>query len=213
MKKKEKYEQQKETRLLNEHRILRFLDVGRARFGELLESTGLTDAGLSKVLKRLEEQGKIVKEGKGKKTRYKLEHGSTAKEIQYLGYKIEDLRKDGGKYYVDFADNHLSEATGYGPPFGILSHIFLDKEIGKKFNPILKKDVFELENILFEKIKSNIELERIPKFISKEKADHEENTIIIAFEIKYQNLLNEIKNYNEQNHKKLLQLRLKEINK
>ena len=210
MKKKEKYEQQKETKRLNEYRILNFLNVGESSFGQLEESTGLTPAGLSKVLKRLVEQEKIIKKGEGKNTRYSLRHGSTAKEIEYLGYKIEEFRKTGGKNYIDFSDNHQSEAAGYGPPFGILSHLFLDKDIGKQFNPILKKDVFEIEKILFEKIKDNLKNKRVEMFIPK-KDINKERLVVLALEVKYSRLLEEIENFNEKKHTKLVQTRLKEL--
>ena len=208
--KKEKYEQQRDTAHKNEYRILNALSMGSMTFTELQRTSGLTPAGLTKVLQRLQMREKIYRKEEGKKVIYSISRGMTVKELVYLGDTIERLRSEGAKYYIDFSDNMQSDLTKYSlAPYGILSHLFLDKEIGKEYNLFSKKDIFLLEMSLFEKIKSNVE--EIQIILNRKLIDVKDKKIILAFEIDYAELSKAIKSFSEKDHKKLLKTRLREL--
>jgi len=203
--KKEPYQTQKNTKERNEHKILTALSMGGMKFTEIQSSSGLSPAGLSSVLNRMINEKKIFKKGSGKKTSYSISSASTAKEIWYLGNVLADLRENDCKYYIDYSDNHQSEVFGYGSFWGIASHLFLDKEIGKKLNLFSKKDIFQYERYLYESILSKIKKKEI-------KIDHsKKGKVVLAFEIDYDKLANSIKSHKDSNHKKLVNARLKEL--
>lgn len=211
MAKTEKYEQQRQTAHKNERRILNALSMGKMTFGQLKTVTGLTDAGLAKVLERMRIQEKIHRLGTGKKRVYSIGKGFTAKELWYLGDTIDELRLGGGKYTVDFSDNHQSEATGYGSPFGILSHLFLDKDIGKTYNPFTKRDVFELEKAVFDHIKQNIGDNKFK--INHKIKDEKNKKIVLAFDIEYDKLLKSLEEYKGNKEEKMVNARRRELMK
>lgn len=208
--KKEKYEIQQETASKNERKILRILSMGRMKFSELRDASGLSDPGLVMVLERLLSADKIQKTGEGKKTLYMTERGSSVKEILYLGDEIERLRGDACKYYIDYSDNDQSEATGYGPPFGIWSHLFLDKDIGKIYNPFSKRDIFEIEKAIFDKIKDNI---GDNKFKINQKIKDKDKKIVLGFEIYYDRLLKALEEYKGNKEEKMVNARRRELMK
>ena len=203
--KKEPYKTQKDTKERNEHKILTALSMGGMKFTEIQNLSGLSPAGLSSVLNRMINEKKLHKKGTGKKTSYHTSAGSTAKELWYLGHILADLRENDCKYYIDYSDNHQSEAIGYGHPWGITSHLFLDKEIGKKLNLFSKEDIFQLERNLYESILSKIKKKEIKLDQTKK------GKIVLAFEINYDTLAKDIKSHKDTNHKKLVNARLKEL--
>lgn len=211
MAKTEKYEQQRDTARKNERRILIALSMGKMTFGELEHASGLTPAGLAKVLERMREQGKVHRKGEGKKKIYSAEKGTTAKELWYLGDTLDELRSNGAKYIIDFSDSHQSEATGYGPPFGILSHLFLDKDIGKTYNPFTKKDVFELEKAVFDCIKENIGDNKFK--VNQKIKDQKHKKIVLAFDIDYDGLVKALEEYKGTKEEKMVKARRRELMK
>lgn len=208
--KKEKYELQKKTRSQNEYRIFTALRVGERRFTELLKFTGLSPAGLDKLLKNMQRGGKIIRKEVAGKISYRQDEGTTVKEMLYLGHTIEELMDNDAKYYIDYSDNIQSEVTEYSlSPYGILSHLFLDKEIGKDSNPFSKKDIFTLEMNVFEKIRSNVDDMKV--ILNRNIIDKKDKKLVLAFEIDYGILSKSIKSLSEKDHKKLLKTRLKEL--
>lgn len=210
MRKKEKNEMQKEIAGKNERRILQILSMGRMKFTDLRDASGLSDPGLLMVLKRLQKVDKVQRKEKGKEVFYMTEGGSTAQEILYLGDAIERLRDDACRYYIDFSNSDQSEATGYGPPFGIWSHLFLDKDIGKAYNPFSKRDIFELEKIMFDKIKENIGDNPIR---INHKIKGKDKKIVLGFEIYYDRLLNALEEYKGNKEEKMVNARRRELRK
>lgn len=207
---KPKHEAQKEIAGKNERRILQILGIKRMKFTELRNASGLSDPGLLMVLKRLQKQGKIKRIEKGKEVHYVAQGQGNVKEILYLGDTIERLREDGCKYYLDFSDNIPSEATGYGPPFGIWSHLFLDKDIGKIYNPFSKQDIFELEKVVFDCIKENIGDNPIRV---NQKIKDKDKKIILGFEIYYDRLLKALEEYKGNKEEKMVNARRRELMK
>jgi len=155
-KKKEPFKTQKDTKARNEHKILIALSMGAMSFTQIQNASGLTPAGLNSILKRMIKENKIYKKGIGKRTSYSISSGVTAKEMWYLGHILADMRENECKYYIDYSDDLQSELFDYGVPWGITSHLFLDKGIGKPLNPFQKVDIFDAEKYIFEKILSNV---------------------------------------------------------
>ncbi|MCJ8306182.1 MAG: hypothetical protein HRU07_03930 [Nitrosopumilus sp.] len=204
--KKEPYKTQKETKERNEHKILTALSMGSMKNSEIKRVSGLSDAGLSSVLTRMRKDGKIAKSGTGKNTSYHSKTAGTAKQIWYLGHVLSDLRENDCKYRIDYSDNHLSEAFGYGSSWGIVSHLFLAKEI-KRLNLFSKKDIFQYERDIYESILSKINKKEISFDQTKK------GKIVLAFEIDYERLTESIVAHKDINHKKLVNARLKELKK
>lgn len=211
MTKSEKRQNQKEIASKNERRVLNVLSMGELPFTELRRASGLSDPGLLMVLKRLLKQEKVFRKEHGKKVFYSISKGVTAKELWYIGDTLENLRSDNGKYIIDYSDNHQSEATGYGPPFGILSHLFLDKDIGKTYNPLSKRDVFELEKTVFDRIKENIGDNKFR--INQKLKDQKYKKIILAFDIDYDALLKALEEYKGNKEEKMVNARRRELMK
>ena len=184
--KREPYKTQKETKERNEHKIVTALSMGSLKFTEIKRVSGLSDAGLTSVLNRMINEKKISKRGIGKKTSYHSTSGSTAKELWYLGHILADLRENDCKYYIDYSDNHQSESFGYGSSWGITSHLFFDKKIGKKLNLFSKKDMFQLERYLYESILSKINKKDVKVDPTKK------GKIVVGFEIDYENIAKSI---------------------
>lgn len=209
--KSEKRQNQKEIASKNERRVLNVLSMGELPFTELRRASGLSDPGLLMVLKRLLKQEKVFRKERGKKVFYSISKGVTAKELWYIGDTLENLRSDNGKYIIDYSDNHQSEATGYGPPFGILSHLFLDKDIGKTYNPLSKRDVFELEKAVFDRIKENIGDNKFK--INQKIKDQKYKKIVLAFDIDYDALLRALEEYKGNKEEKMVNARRRELMK
>jgi DNA-binding HxlR family transcriptional regulator len=208
--KKEKWELQQDIASKNERKILRILSMGRMKFSELRDASKLSDPGLLMVLDRLIEGGNVDRKEEGKNVFYMTEHGTNVKEILYLGDEIERLRQDACKYYIDYSDNDQSKATGYGPPFGIWSHLFLDKDIGKIYNPFTKQDIFELEKAVFDKIKENISDNPIK---INRKIKNKDKKIVLGFEIYYDRLLKALEEYKGNKEEKMVNARRRELMK
>jgi len=206
--KKVKHEKQKEKADKNERKILRILSMGRMQFNDLARASGLSDPGLSKVLKRMQKKEIIQWKEKGKKGFYMTKGRGNIHEILYLGDAIENLREDTCKYYIDYSDNDQSKATGYGPPFGIWSHLFLDEEIAKFHNPFSKQDIFEIEKVIFDKLKDNI---GDNKFRIAHKIKDKDKRIILGFEIYYDRLLKAFEEYKGSKEEKLVKARRREL--
>jgi DNA-binding transcriptional ArsR family regulator len=207
--KQEKYSKQKTDASKNERKILNILSMGEMTFTNLKNHSGLSDPGLLMVLTRLLKNNKIYRKQRGKKVFYSISSSVTAKEIWYLGDVLDKLRAANTKYYIDFSDNHMSEATGYGPPFGILSHLFLDKDIGKSYNPLSKRDVFELEKLVFDRIKENIADNPIK--INQKIKSQSDKKIVIAFDIDYASLVKALEEYKGIKEEKMVNARRREL--
>ena len=209
MTKPERFATQKRIKEENRHKILRLLHDKPRTFKELIEQTGFSPMGLTKMLRELKEQNKIGKLDKTRTSPYVFGAGgaTTAHELLFLGDTISEVRNNGGRYYIDLSCHVGSELSDYGVPWGIFSHLFVSNELrGKKLNPLWYLEMFELERFMYEKILHKIE---------KEKFYLDEDTkgkIIVGFEIDYENLIKSIKSHSPKDHKKYLKEKIKELN-
>jgi len=178
------------------------------QFNDLARASGFSEPGLSTILKRMDKKEIIRWEKIEKKGFYMTKGRGNIYEILYLGDAIENLREDACKYYIDYSDNDQSKATGYGPPFGIWSHLFLDETIGKIYNPFTKQDIFEIEKVIFDKLKDNI---RDNKFKINHKIKDQDKRIILGFEIYYDRLLKAFGEYKGIKEEKMVKARRIEL--
>ena len=208
MTKPERFAAQKRIKEENRHKILRLLHDKPRTFKELLEQTGFSPMGLTKMLKELKEQSKIGKLTKDRTSPYVLGAGgaTTAHEFLFLGNVISEVRDNGGKYYIDLSNHSNSELSNFGLPWGIYSHLFVDKELReKKLNPFWYLEMLDIERFMYEKILQKVD---------KEKLYLDEDTkgkIIVGFEIDYENLIKSIKFHSPKDHKKYLKEKIKEL--
>jgi len=203
----EPYETQKRQK--NEHRnaILILLNERRMGFTELQKSTGFSPMGLTKMLSDLKGEGKIEKEDpKNKKSRYKIKgKGLSGKEILFPGPEIYDIRDYGGKYYVDLPHHMESGIFNFGSAFGITSHLLLDKKIGKKYRPLWRKELFEIEKFVYDKIFTKHHNEKLPIDESIK------GKIFVILEIDYEELANIIMTRSKKENEKMVNDKLKEL--
>ena len=208
MTKPERFAAQKRIKEENRHKILRLLQDKPRTFKELLEQTGFSPMGLTKMLKELKEQNKIGKQDKSRTSPYVLGAGgaTTAHELVFLGDTISEVRNNGGRYYIDLSCHVGSEFSDYAPPWGIFAHLFVSKELReKKLNPLWYLEMFDIERVMYEKILQKFE---------KNKFHLDEDTkgkIIVGFEIDYENLIKSIKSHSPKDHKKYLKEKVKEL--
>ena len=105
MTKIERFATQKRIKEENRHKILRLLRDKPRTFKELLDQTGFSPMGLTKMLKELREQNKIGKLDKSRTSPYVLGTGgaTTVHELDFLGDTVSEIRNNGGKYYIDLS--------------------------------------------------------------------------------------------------------------
>lgn len=208
MTKPERFAAQKRIKKENRHKILRLLHDKPRTFKELLEQTGFSPMGLTKMLKELKEQSEIGKLTKARTSPYVLGKGgsTTAHEFLFLGNVISEVRDNGGKYYIDLSRHSISELSNFGLPWGIYSHLFVSKELReKKLNPLGGLEMLDVERFMYEKILQTFEKD---KFHLDEDA---KGKIIVGFEIYYEDLVKSLKSHSPKDHKKYLKEKTQEL--
>lgn len=190
----------------NREAILVLLNEERRTFTQLQKATGFSPMGLSKMLEDLKKEGKIVKsDPKNKKSPYNLKgHGIRAKEFLFPGPAINELR-DSGKFYVDLPNHMESEISNFGPLFGITSYLLLDKQITKKIRPLWRKEMFEIEKFIYDKIFTKHWHDGMPIDESIK------GKIFVMLEIDYNQLVHTIKRRTEKENEKLVKDKLQEL--
>lgn len=203
----EPYEIQKRQKRERRDAILILLKERRMNFTQLLKSTSFSPNGLTKMLDDLKKEGKIEKEDpKNKKSPYKIKgSGLRLKEVFFPGPKIYDVRDTGGKYFVDLPDYLASEIFNYAPAFGIMSHLLFDKRIEKKYRPLWRKEIFEIEKFVYDKIFTKHHDKGLPIYESLKAK------IFLILEIDYDKLAKIIKTRTKQENEKLAKDKLLEL--
>ena len=201
------YEAQKRQKDEHRNTILILLKERRMSFTELQKATRFSPMGLTKMLNDLKNADKIEKENpKKRKSPYKIKgSGLRIKEVFFPGPQIYDIRNRGGKYYVDLPNHMQSELFNFVPAFGITSHFLLDRTIGKKYFPLWKKDFFEIEKFVYDKIFKKHLHGGLP-INESIKAK-----IFVILEIEYEILTKIIKSRSEKENEKLAMDKLKEL--
>ncbi|MDH3277167.1 MAG: winged helix-turn-helix domain-containing protein [Nitrosopumilus sp.] len=202
----EKYATQRRVKEENRAKILRLLYDKPRTFTEILNQTGFSPMGLSKMLKELKDDKKIKKDG-DKKSPYHLAEGRpNIYDIVYLGNKISEIRDSGGRYYYDLSNHSDSETSNFDSPWGMESHLLVEKNLrAKKLNPFWHNEVFDIEQYIFERILHKAEKERI--YLDEDI----KGKIILGFEIDYQKLVKAIRNYNPKDHKSFVKDKTREL--
>ena len=197
------YETQKRVKQEHRNRILSLLSEKPRTFTELQKITRFSPAGLTKMLDDLVKEKEIIK-GKKRGEPYET-RTAYAKQFMNLENTIAEIVYNDGKYYVDYADHISSGIPPYAPPWGILSHLYIDKKTGKKLNPFSKLDVFDIEKFIFEKIRYNIIHHKIDYDKNKE------GKVVLAYEISYKELIKSIEGTSEEDINAYVLERRKEI--
>jgi len=203
----EPYEVQMRQKRDHRQTILALLNERHMSFTQLQKATGFSPTGLTKMLDDLKTVGKIEKVNpKSKKSPYKLKgRGTRLREVFFPGPKIYEVRDRGGKYYFDLAEHIRSDIFNYEPLFGIQSHFLFDRVIGKTYRPLWKKDFFEIEKFIFDKIFKKYNqggLQIKDKIIGK---------LFLIFEIDYDKLARIIKSRTEEENDELAKAKLAEL--
>ena len=186
--------------------ILVLLNEQRQTFTQLQKATGFSPMGLSKMLKDLKKEGRIVKsDPKNKKSPYNIKgSGIRAKEFLFPGPAINELR-DSGKFYVDLPNHMESEIFNFGSAFGITSYVLYDKKIRKHYRPFWRKEMFEIEKYVYDKIFRKHHHGSLP-------IDESINgKIFVILEIDYNEMTKIIKNRTEKENEKLVKDKLLEL--
>ena len=185
--KKGGYVTQQRIREENRNKILSLLKDSPQRFSELEKLTGFSPGGLTKILDELLQKKKIIKIVKDNKLAYSLKKGIRLDEIFFLGRILYEIKERGGQSYIDYTHSR-ENLPPEKVPWGIESHLVLDKNIEEKnLNPILKKDVVEMEQSLFKSIGKKIRNKKL-------KIDeHLQGTIVLGFRVDYSELVSGLK--------------------
>jgi len=185
--KKGGYLTQQRIREENRNKILSLLYDNPQRFSDLEKSIGFSPAGLTKILNELLEKKKIIKIVKDNKLAYSIKKGVRLGEIFFLGRILYEIKEKGGKIYTDYTHSR-EDLPSDKVPWGIESHLTLDKKIDEKnLNPISKKDVAEMEQFLYKRVMYNVKKRKIKT------DEHQEGTIVLGFRIDYGELISGIK--------------------
>ena len=206
----ESYETQKRSKREHRERIISLLSEETRSFTEMQKSTGFSPAGLSKMLKDLVSEGIIEKAGTSNKSPYKIRgKGTGAKEFLFPGDKISDLR-EGGKYYFDLPDHHLSQIFDFNPLFGIDSHLLLDRKLYKKHKPFWKKEVLEIERRAYDLLKEKSRREKLigDKLLKDSKVNKK---FFLILEFDYEQIVDIIENRSDDENEALIKKKLREI--
>ena len=185
--KKGGYLTQQRIREENRNKILSLLYDNPQRFSDLEKSIGFSPAGLTKILNELLEKKKIIKIVKDNKLAYSIKKGVRLDEILFLGRILYEIKEKGGKIYTDYTHSR-EDLSPDKVPWGIESHLTLDKKINEKnLNPFSKKDVAEMEQFLYKRVMHNVKKRKIKT------DEHQEGTIVLGFRIDYGELISGIK--------------------
>ena len=164
-------------------KINRVLEKTPKGFTEIQKETGLSPAGLNGTLKLMKYRNLVEKILVNNKEKYKLTKKGMAwfEKNTYLTYDIENIRERDGVHYPE-PSSFYPIAIQYGFPWGIHSDIVVDKDI-VNLKILQPKDVVEIEELVYKKIKKNIR---------KHKQNVENGKIVLGFSINYNEVIKSI---------------------
>lgn len=135
------------------NKVIIALKNGSKRFTDLEDVTGLSPAGLNETLKMMKDRRTVEKIIVDKKQMYRL----TGKGEEYnpsLSYDLSPIHQRSGSVYRDYS--HLrGETMFYDCSWGIESVMTIDKDI-EKMKLLEPKDVVEIEELIYKKMKNNL---------------------------------------------------------
>lgn len=132
-------------------------------FGDLVKSTGFSEAGLNENRKILLERKLIEPIIQNGKKVYKItKKGITLSgTYPYLASLIDKIYSRDGRTFSDYS-TMMGSIMSSGLPWGIESHLICDRTI-EKFQLLSSKDVSEIEQLIHEKISINIKKNKLKK--------------------------------------------------
>jgi len=148
-------------RLRSQSKIINSLRKGAKRFTDLKKDTRLSDAGLNETLKVMKKENVVELILVDDKQRYRLtkKGENIIEKYLYLSHDIDDIRYRDGVHYRDYSTLYNSILAS-NLPWGIESDLTMDIEI-KELNLLSPKDVIEIEELVFKKIKDNIKEKKL----------------------------------------------------
>lgn len=169
----------------NRARIVRLLGTGSKRFTDLLNETGFSPRGLTTMLNDLVTAHKIEKTTlENGKEAYKATKSGESWLMKYIGIvsMANFLRDEGADYYEDRSFMRGSMYF-YEMPWGVQDDIMVDRDLE---NPITKETAFELQRLLYKRIKEDYKNNKVQLDPSKR------GNILLGFMIDYEELVKSI---------------------
>ncbi len=153
-------------------------------FGDLVKSTGFSEAGLNKNRIILLERKLIEPIIQNGKKVYKItKKGITlSATYPYLARLIDEIHSRDGRNFSDYS-TMMGSILSSKLPWGIESHLICDKDV-EKLQLLSSKDVSEIEKLVYEKISNNIKKNKLNK--------QQVGKMVLGFDIEYDALFESI---------------------
>ena len=166
------------------NKVLNSLKNGAKRFKDILHDTELSPAGLNEIRKILLEEREIEPTLIDGKEGYQLSDKGiiSANNFVILPFVIDEIKSRDGKSYSDYSRLSGSIMSS-SLPWGINSNLLIDSTLDE-LKPLSPEDVCEIEELIFNKIISNIKKRKMNKIdIGK---------MVLGFDIDFSELLKSI---------------------
>ena len=188
-KKKQRVTHKRRTEKRDENRvkILRAIESGHGYYADIMSQVNLSDKTLSKHLRYMEDKLHWItkKVDSNKKTYYDLAQIMTINptDAGLVGENISEMKKTGAFVYHDYSDLGTN-LTICDLPWGIYSYMIINNKL-QKLCMLKKEDVKEIEELLFRKIKTNIEYinEHRSKFSNEGLELFKKDKLVLGFNI------------------------------
>ncbi|MBS3921967.1 MAG: winged helix-turn-helix transcriptional regulator [Nitrosarchaeum sp.] len=181
-------EYQGKVREANRMNVLSFLKSGKPlRFKELKDLTKLSQMGLYKILKELEENKIIKYYHIGKTPVYEItKKGLTSfSETMTLGIIMDQIQKEDGEYHRDYFRRKTMMET-QGLTWGIQDDIVINKDLENKIQPLLIEIIKNIHNTIYQNTKDISKIKDIDSKNIKNKK------IVLGLIIEYDELIKSI---------------------
>ncbi|TAK25115.1 MAG: hypothetical protein EPO37_01840 [Nitrosarchaeum sp.] len=192
-------EYQGKVREANRMNVLSFLKIGNPmRFKELKDLTKLSQMGLYKILKELEEKKAIRYYHIGKTPVYEITKKGLASfsETMTLGIIMDQIQKDDGEYFHDYLGRKkLMETQGLS--WGIQDDLVINSELENKIQPLLYEIIKNIQNTIYQNTRDISKIKNIDiKNIKNKK-------IVLGLIIEYDELIKSINENSLETYQKI----------
>ena len=189
-------EYQEKVREGNRMMVLSCIKDESKQFKELIDDTGLSPRGLTRILDELENKEHAIKRViKGRWHAYELTKKgiSLFSKAMTIGITIDQIQKEGGEYNHDYSRTKKSMGLE-GLSWGIQDDVVINKKTDEKIGSVL------------EKIAQNTHLDIYTKFQNADLSKIKNGKVFLGFIIDIDDLIKSIKeksveNYNKMNSK------------
>lgn len=181
-------EYQGKVREANRMNVLSFLKIGTPiRFKELKDLTKLSQMGLYKILKELEENKVIRYYHIGKTPVYEITKKGLASfsETMTLGIIMDQIQKEDGEYHRDYSRRKTMMET-QGLSWGIQDDIVINKDLENKIQSLLYDIIKNIQNTIYNNTKE------ISKMKNIDVKDIKNKKIVLGLIIEYDELIKSI---------------------